>query len=183
MPLRTLAMRFALRPFVALGDRLRLVVGFRFALTAERCFEVEVRSKFVFIRRRRGGRSRRAGRTTFRPSRFLTRGSFAFLSLGGRPRWFRRRRSGLRLGRRRCGRFVQQQIFRRNLCVSRRFGTKIDAEQIFGQRLPRVFFATRAGAQRIGVHKALITIIKRTRGCSVEKRVENGRDRKALAEK
>jgi hypothetical protein len=65
---------------------------------------------------------------------------------------------------------VEQQVLGRNLRVGRRVGTQVDSEQILGQSLPRVFFAARAGAQRIGVHKALITIVKRTRGQSLRRK-------------
>jgi hypothetical protein len=139
---------------------------FGLAWSAERGFQIEVSSKVIVRRRRRPLflwrtrpttlSARRLGSTALRTSRLSTR--LAARAFGGRAGRFGWRGSGLGLRRRSRRRFVQQQVFGRNLGVGCRLGPQIDAEQIFGQGFPGVVFAARAGAQRIGVHRALITI-------------------------
>jgi hypothetical protein len=140
---------------------------------AEGSLEIEVHTEIVvgWRRRRSPLRAGRTSRATFGPSRFVPPRSFGFFSVRSRPRGFIRRLGrGLRLTSGRWSRLVEQQVLGRNLGVGRRRGSQVDAEQILGQGLPGVFFAARAGAQRIGVHKALITIIKRTRGQSLRRK-------------
>jgi hypothetical protein len=181
---------FAPRGFPALAERLGRSFGFglRLAPAAERCLEIEVGPEVIRAGWRRGRRAlgtRRTGRATLRSPRFAPSRSFGFFA----PRLFAFRvgRSGfagrLRLRGGGRGRLVEQQIFGRNLGVGRRFGAEIDAEQVFGQGFPGIFFAARAGAQRIGVHRALIMVIKRTRSQSHGKKHQHGRDWKALAGK
>jgi hypothetical protein len=146
----------------------------RFVRAAKRSFEIQVGPEVVVDGGRRAARrtrrtalrSPRFGpfRTSrFRPSRFrpprFPAGAFGFsalfarraLGLAGR---FRRGLGGtLRFGRRRGRRLVEQEIFGGNLGIGRRLGPQVDAEEVLGQGFPGVFFAARAGAQRIGVHK------------------------------
>jgi hypothetical protein len=165
--------RFALGRFRASGRLLVGRFGFRLSHAAERGLEVEVGPEIVLgggRRRPRALRTGRASRTTLGPSRFVPLRSRGFFLLGSGPRGLCGRWSGsLRLGGRR-SRLVEQQILGRNLGVGRRAGSQVDSEQIFGQGLPRIFLAARAGAQWIGVHKALITIVKRTRGQSLRRK-------------
>jgi hypothetical protein len=140
---------------------------------AEGSLEIEVRTEIVVCRRRRRSalRAGRTSRATLRPSRFAPPRSLGFFSVRSRPRGFTRRLGGgLCLTSRRWSRLVEQQVLGGNLGVGRRGGSQVNAEQVFGQGLPGVFIAARAGAQRIGVHKALITIIKRTRGQSLRRK-------------
>jgi hypothetical protein len=112
-------------------------------------------------------------------------GSFRRFARGLRPHGFACR---LRFGRGRGGcrgwLVVKQQVFGRNRRVGGWLRAQIDAEQVFGQGFPGVFFAARAGAQRIGVHRGFVTFVKRTRGKSRRRRsIADHRDRKALAGK
>jgi hypothetical protein len=163
---------FALAGFGTLGGLLmrRIVFGLS---GPEGSLEIEVRTEIVVGRRLRWS-ALRAGRTsrgTLGPFRFAPPRSLGFFSVRSRPRGFTRwLGSGLRLTRGRWSRLVEQQVLGRNLGISRRAGSQVDAEQILGQGFPRIFVAARAGAQWIGVHKALITIVKRTRGQSLRRK-------------
>ncbi len=168
----------ALGRFLALGEILggSFGCGLRLALAAEGSLEIEVGAEIVGGRRRSALGAGRKGRAAIGSPRFL---AFRLLALG-----FAGRLRGLGFGRGGRGRLVEQQVFGRNLGFGPGLGPQIDAEQVFGQGLPGIFFAARAGAQRIGVHRALITIVKRTRGSvTSEKSLESRRERKALAGK
>jgi hypothetical protein len=153
-----MTMRFALRRLRSFGKVVvRRCFGFSFwfASAAEGGLEIEISPKIVVSRRRCALGTRGTSGTTS-----WTAGS---LSLRTRlsPVGLRTLRAAGRLrfgssGRGRWAGFVQQQVFRGDLCVRRWLGAKINAEQIFGESFPGVFFAARAGAQRIGVHKAFI---------------------------
>jgi hypothetical protein len=85
-------------------------------------------------------------------------------------RWLVRRRSGaLRLSGGSRG-LVQHQILGRNLSIGSRLRAEVDAEQILRQSFPGIFFTAGSGAQGIGVHGALIAIIKRIRGRSLRRK-------------
>jgi hypothetical protein len=165
--------RFALGRFRVSDRLLAGRFGFRLSRATERGLEVEVGAEIVLGRERRrlcALPTGRASRATLGPSRFVPLRSRGFLSLGSGPRGFSGRwRGSLRLGGRR-SRLVEQQVLGRDLGVGRRAGTQVYAEEVFGQGFPRIFLAARAGAQWIGVHKALITIVKRTRGQSLRRK-------------
>jgi hypothetical protein len=126
---------FAFLAFVRPGRALRL------ARTAERSLEIKVRAEFIVVRggwrgRAFGARIRVATFGPLRASRPIR------LPLGGLAGGAL---AGLRLGRRRLLSrrrwLVEQQVLGRDLRLSIRLGTQIDAEQIFSQGFPGILFA------------------------------------------
>jgi hypothetical protein len=179
--------RLALGRFRALGGLLVGRFWFRLSGPAERGLEIEVGAEIVLgggTRRPSALGTGRTSRATLGPSRFVSPRSLGFFSVGSGPRGFNRRLTGALSPGGRGSWLVEQQVLGRDLGVRSRVGTKVDAEQILGQSLPRVFLAARAGAQRIGVHKSVDHDRQaNARPVTSKKSSENRRAGKALAEK
>ncbi|HXY34218.1 MAG TPA: hypothetical protein VEI07_08325 [Planctomycetaceae bacterium] len=161
-PLWAMAMRLALGRLLALCGIFGLCeilgrrVQFRCARATKGSFEIQIGAEIVVSRGRGRSalRTRRSSWPAIATPRPLAFGPLGLFSLASRLRRFGGHRlGGLWLSGGWC-RFVEHQVFGRDLGVGRRLGAEINSEQVFGQRFPGIFFAARAGAQRIGVHKA-----------------------------
>jgi hypothetical protein len=128
-----------------------------------RLIQVEISAKVIVIRRHRLRGSRAAtGRALLFLNAFLfrrTAGGFVLARAGiGRGRGIVGRDfRPLRLRRSTLG-LVQGKVFRHNERVAGRVRSQIDAEQVFGQRFPRILFATSARARRICIHSRNIPV-------------------------
>jgi hypothetical protein len=116
--------------------------------------QIEVGSEVVFLRNRL---ATWFGWCGARRSRFGARLRFTGRS-GASRRRFRARSLCLRRLCSEGGAVIEGQIFGAHQRFPGRFGSQVDAEEIFGQRFPRIFFATSARAGRICVHSRKIPV-------------------------